>query len=235
MLRPPRNLEIQLKKGKSAIYSAILKHGLANFKLEILEYCESSEAISREQYNIDLLKPDYNILKIANSRLGSKHTEESLAKIKNAYLNRTEEHKAKMTEHLAKLHASNIGRKHPHTEKSKAKIGAASLNRWQMAEYRAKIIASMEGKTHSEQSKANMSAKKLGIPKSEEHKLKISLSQPNRKSIIVTNLETNVSIEYASIREAAREMNETNVTLGKYLKNSKIFRGVYLIKAKGAM
>jgi hypothetical protein len=104
-----------------------------------------------------------------------------------------------------------------------------------MAEYRAKIIASMEGKTHSEQSKANMSAKKLGIPKSEEHKLKISLSQPNRKSIIVTNLETNVSIEYASIREAAREMNETNVTLGKYLKNSKIFRGVYLIKAKGAM
>jgi len=30
--------------------------------------------IEREQYYIDLLNPEYNILKIAGSRLGVKHT-----------------------------------------------------------------------------------------------------------------------------------------------------------------
>ena len=31
------------------IYSAILKYGYINFKLEILEYCDSKVLISREQ------------------------------------------------------------------------------------------------------------------------------------------------------------------------------------------
>jgi len=46
-----------LAKGKSLIYSAILKHGYSNFQLEILEYCDPENAISREQYYMDLLKP----------------------------------------------------------------------------------------------------------------------------------------------------------------------------------
>lgn len=64
------------------IYKALLAHGFANFKLEILEYCEPSKLIEREQYYIDLLKPEYNILKIAGSRLGSKHSEEAKARMK---------------------------------------------------------------------------------------------------------------------------------------------------------
>ncbi len=62
---------------------ALLKYGHSNFKLEILEYCEPANAVNREQYYINLLKPDYNILKIAGSSLGYKHTEESLAKFRN--------------------------------------------------------------------------------------------------------------------------------------------------------
>ncbi len=38
------------------IYKAILKHGHSNFSLEILEYCEPSKVLEREQYYIDLLK-----------------------------------------------------------------------------------------------------------------------------------------------------------------------------------
>jgi hypothetical protein len=37
------------------IYPALLKYGYANFSVEILEYCERSEAITREQYYLDLL------------------------------------------------------------------------------------------------------------------------------------------------------------------------------------
>jgi group I intron endonuclease len=52
----------------------LLKHGNDNFTLDILEYCELDILIEREQYYMDLLKPEYNILKAANSRIGSKHS-----------------------------------------------------------------------------------------------------------------------------------------------------------------
>jgi len=65
------------------IYKALLAYDYDNFTLEILEHCESSVLLEREQYYIDLLKPNYNILKIAGSSLGYKHTEEVLLKMKN--------------------------------------------------------------------------------------------------------------------------------------------------------
>lgn len=62
------------------------KYKEQNFKFEILELVkDKSQLISREQYYIDLLKPEYNILKIAGSRLGSKHSKETrkhLSKVK---------------------------------------------------------------------------------------------------------------------------------------------------------
>ena len=48
---------------------------------EILEYCEPSETISREQYYLDLLKPEYNILLTAGSPLGYKHNDEAKARM----------------------------------------------------------------------------------------------------------------------------------------------------------
>jgi len=82
-------LESGIKKRKSLIYSALLKYGYSNFTLEILEYCDSSETIQRDQYYLDLLKPEYNILLTAGSRLGSKHSEEAKAKISAAAVGNT--------------------------------------------------------------------------------------------------------------------------------------------------
>jgi group I intron endonuclease len=48
-------------KGSIIIYRALLKYGHSNFSLDILEYCESSILMEREQYYIDFLKPEYNI------------------------------------------------------------------------------------------------------------------------------------------------------------------------------
>jgi group I intron endonuclease len=56
------------------IYNAMLKHGYSNFSLDILEYCEPDALIKREQYYIDTLEPEYNILKIAGSSTGFKHS-----------------------------------------------------------------------------------------------------------------------------------------------------------------
>ncbi len=70
-----------MQRANSQIYRSIVKNGYSNFSLEILEYCDESEALKREQYYLDLCEPGYNILKIAGSRLNSKHSEETLAKI----------------------------------------------------------------------------------------------------------------------------------------------------------
>lgn len=59
-----------------------------------LEYCGPSEILSREQHYLDLLKPYYNMLKIAGSSFGYKHTDETILKLKNR--EKTLEHKAKL-------------------------------------------------------------------------------------------------------------------------------------------
>ena len=74
-------LENEIKNSNSMIYKALLKNGYSNFILEILEYCDVANLIKREQHYIDLLKPEYNILKIAGSPLGRKHSEETIAKM----------------------------------------------------------------------------------------------------------------------------------------------------------
>jgi hypothetical protein len=64
------------------ISKALLKYGYSNFSLEILEYCDKNILRSREQYYLDKLNPEYNILKTVGSLLGYKHSEETLAIIR---------------------------------------------------------------------------------------------------------------------------------------------------------
>lgn len=75
-----------LLKYKTPIHNALLKYGYSNFVLEILEYCEKEEAVLREQYYFDLLKPEYNILKIAGSSLGYKHRKDTIERMKTLHL-----------------------------------------------------------------------------------------------------------------------------------------------------
>lgn len=69
---------------------ALLKYGYAEFRLEILEYCPSSIVLDREQFYIDKLNPEYNILKIAGSNLGYIHSEASLKLMSEASRSRNE-------------------------------------------------------------------------------------------------------------------------------------------------
>ena len=61
---------ISTVKNDLTISRALIKYGYSNFTIEILEYCEVSDLLKREQFYLDLLKPIYNIAKIAGSTLG---------------------------------------------------------------------------------------------------------------------------------------------------------------------
>ena len=112
-------LKREIEKNNSKIYRALLKYGYSNFKLDILEYCDSAILIEREQYYLDNLKLEYNILKIAGSFYGFKHSIETIKRMRIAKLGR------KLDE-ITKLKLSANSRAYPLTVKDN-KTGEVKL------------------------------------------------------------------------------------------------------------
>lgn len=74
----------------------------------------------------------------------------------------------------------------------------------------------------------------LGYKHSEETLVKIhkniaKLNLSKSVKVIVTNLETNVSTEYVSLREAAKSLNTNKTTLKEYILNCKPFKDIYML------
>nr|QCW06912.1 hypothetical protein [Drechslerella brochopaga] len=90
-----------LLKNRMLISKALIKYGYSQFSLEILEYCKPKECLEREQHYIDLLKPEYNILKVAGSLLGFKHLEATKIRMKGRKIS---------AETRAKLSVANRGK-----------------------------------------------------------------------------------------------------------------------------
>lgn len=88
----------------SLICRALLKYGYSKFRLDILEYCDANLLIDREQYYIDLLKPKYNILLVAGSSLGYKHSKDTIAKLIGRNLSL--EHLTNLKKHLTNHNTS---------------------------------------------------------------------------------------------------------------------------------
>jgi group I intron endonuclease len=122
----------RLNSSKMIIYKALLKHGHANFILEILEYCEPNKLLEREDYYFKLLKPEYNILQKARSSHGYKHTHDTLDKMRDKKLNLSEEARKNISK-------AATGRKL--SDETKVKISKGRLGIVLSDETRAKISA----------------------------------------------------------------------------------------------
>ncbi len=131
----------QLKNNKH--HSIILqrawnKYGEKNFKFEIIECCEPSDCLVKEQHYLDNLKPKYNIHPNAESPLGRKLK----------------------LEHCKKISDRTIGEKNPffgkhHTEETK-KLLSEKLKGKNKGKYLAEKNP-MYKKTHSDENKKIMS------------------------------------------------------------------------------
>lgn len=116
-----------LKKGQSAIGSAIMRYKPENFSLVILELIDLKKAdtaednklkiLSREQFYLDLLNPEYNINLIAGSNLGRVYSDEVRSKMSKAKKGLSSHRKGKT--HLAESRAlmvmNNTMKKMVHT------------------------------------------------------------------------------------------------------------------------
>lgn len=101
-------LERETEKNSSIIYRALLKHGYVSFKLDILEYCSFPVLIEKEQYYLNLFKPEYNILNFAASVSGLKHTEATVELIRGSKLGRLRTSEAKLKISLGSAQAQPV-------------------------------------------------------------------------------------------------------------------------------
>lgn len=113
------SLKYLANSNSMAICRALSKYGHSNFRLEILEYCAKSDVISREQYYLDLLKPDYNLLPTAGSRMGQNHTEETKIQM-------SESHRGKTISEETRIKMSKSAQGKIYTAETKMKISKAN-------------------------------------------------------------------------------------------------------------
>jgi group I intron endonuclease len=116
------NHKHKLIKGTHAnniLQNFVNKHGIDSIYFEILEPVEINNLIIREQYFIDVLKPEFNILPKAGSSAGTIMSEEQKIKIsKNRTgILHTEDTKRRISETMTgvpktKEHSAKVGLKH---------------------------------------------------------------------------------------------------------------------------
>lgn len=146
-----------IKNTNMIINVALIKYGYSSFELVILEYCTAENVISREQYYIDQLKPEYNILKKAGSWEGHHHSLETIAKISgesNHFFSKT------------------------HNEEARKKMSEVKLNRTLTDEVKEKISRGKSGKFFTEEHKMALS-----LSKNNSKKLSVLNIQTNEETI----------------------------------------------------
>lgn len=219
----------QLKRANMYIYNAMLKHGYSNFSLDILEYCEPNALIKREQYYIDTLEPEYNILKIAGSTLGRVHSISTRKKISNS---------------IKGINHPNYGKHHSY-ETRKA-LSAKFLNRVHIMpkmklETKLKLslvtigvnvkIFDLQDKLIKEFSSINSAAKYYGVASSTINKA-IKKSKPYNNLIFKSEIKDNrvwvYDLDHKFIKaldnmsKTSKEFNIPSTTLSRYINSEKL-------------
>jgi hypothetical protein len=78
------------------------------------------------------------------------------------------------------------------------------------------------GFKHTEEAKAKLRRANVGIPKSVEHKIAISLSMPNSIKIKALDLKTNTETIYNSMGETARVLNISPSRITRYFSRNQV-------------
>lgn len=127
------------------LQAAFSKYGEQSFDYKLLEVCGKEVLLSREQFYLDSITPQYNICKVAGNTLGYKH--EGAAK--------------------AKMSVANQGNKRMlgkrHSEQTKKVIGALAAQRTHTEYAKLKISKALVGNSHT-----------LGCKLSDSHKALVS-------------------------------------------------------------
>jgi group I intron endonuclease len=214
------------KRGASIICKALLKYGYEGFRLEILEYCPITEVLAREQFYLDNCKAEYNILKIAGSPLGYKHTEASLKLMSKASKSRNEleevikqKREFKLGRKLSDAHIENMAKNNPFRQP----IILTDNERGQSILFTSMAQAALFLGVH-------VTSVKRYIINSKPYKgytitkidsdLDSSTTQPTnvRQPILLTNKTTGITKQFSTSKDACKYLDITSKQLWRYFK-----------------
>lgn len=110
------------------IIKAMKKYGMENFSLIILEYTNKNNLIRSEQYWIDFITPEYNILSVAGSWANHHHSEDAKSKISDYRTGKTHTEEVKKLISLTRQKENNpfFGKTHSEETKNLMRIAQSS-------------------------------------------------------------------------------------------------------------
>lgn len=158
------------------LQAAWSKYGEEAFQFDCLEICSIDSLLDKEQFWIDTIKPEYNVLIIAGSPKGTIRTAETRAKMSKA-------RKGMVLSAITRQRISESlkGRKVPREiVERRARTQTGRKKKPHSIETRmllSKTLKGRKGIPRSEQTRAKMSARATGRMHSEETKKKISINR----------------------------------------------------------
>jgi len=155
------------------------KYGIKDLWFKIMEFCPKEKLIEREQYYMDILKPEFNICLVAGSSLGVIFTEERKQKFRG-------KNNPMYGIHRIGKEATNFG--NCHTEKAKRKMSESHkglkgywLGKTISEETKQKMREAHKNRIYaykaSDETKRKMSLANIGKHSSDETKRKMSESK----------------------------------------------------------
>jgi group I intron endonuclease len=160
-----------LKKNKNEnilLQNAFNKYGIENFIFSIIENCDLSILVEREQYYIDSTNSinkeiGYNLLSTANSTLGFRFSEESRKKMSDAKKGlKLRLGKKHSEETKLKISLANKGKSHIQTNETKRKISLANKGKKRTQEVKKKYSLARMNKSLTIETKEKISKKLSG-------------------------------------------------------------------------
>lgn len=217
------------KRGASLICNALLKYGYAGFRLEILEYCPISIVVAREQFYLDKFNPEYNILKVAGSNLGYKHSEASLKLMSIASKSRNEseeflklKREAMLGRKLSKDHLEGMTKNNPF----RVSIVLSNIETGKREEFTSITQAAQFLGVHMTTVKRYLINNKpykgytVTSVSSNLDSSSISNLTNERQAVLLTNSVSGVTKQFSSMKAACLFLGVSSRRLTNYLKNT---------------
>jgi len=223
---------ITYPKRNMTIYKALLKYGYAEFRLEILEYCNTNKLIEREQFYFDKYNPEYNILKIAGSPLGYRHSEAAKNLISIASKNRkvsesTRELKRKALlgrtldkEHLEKMRLSNTLRQSVLLTNTKTGKIQEFSSMTDAGEYLGISRVSVRKYLLSNIPFNDYTITKAPLNGKDDVESSFTSDVVSQQPVLLTNKLTGISQEFYSMTEVAKFLGISRKRLWNFLSNT---------------
>ena len=226
------------------INKALLKYGYSGFRFEILEYCSVEELLKTEQFYFDKYQPEYNILKVAGSTLGFRHSEASKTLIGLASKNRkvseiTRELRSKALlglkstkEHVEKISKSNTfsqpvlltNTETAETKEFTSMTDAGKYLKTSRVQIRNYLVKNIPFKGY-------LISKAFSLHTGENHKIEpFSEKRVQLQPLVITHAETGETKEFISTTEAAKYLKISRGQLWYHLNKRVNTGGEDLIK-----